>query len=270
MTMSKSFQQVGLEHPVTSTSIHTTQTNWKLCIICQEDKSESLTSLSKSKRKDSGSGYSSFAANLSSFSELGQLPGTLQLESLNEWCGIEAAMVTNNALYHQACKLKYNNTTLQRAEKRSLMTEGEINDAPDACKRSRFHSRSSSTEKAQEAQCFFCRQPAGTDGVPEVATFQMHSKFQDWATILEDTELLGRLTAGDMVARNAKYHKKWLSVLHNRVRKTESEGPKYKAKEREVPDIVFAELALYIEEVRLDEDTAHVFKLANLVEFYQS
>ena len=172
--MSKSFQLVGLERPVPPTSTHTTQTNWKLCILCQEDKSDSLTSPSKSTRKDSGSGYSSFAANLSRFSELGQLPGTLQLERLNEGCGIEAAMLANNALYHQACNLKYNNTKLQRAEKRTFVTEGEINDAPGACKRTRFHSRSSSTEEAQEVQCFFCRQPAGTDGVHEVATRRAH------------------------------------------------------------------------------------------------
>ena len=119
--MCNSFQLAGLERPVTSTSTHTTQTNWKLCIISQEDKSESLTFPSKSKRKDSGSGYSSFAANLSRFSELGQLPGTLQLERLNEERDNEAAMVTNNA-----------NTKLQRAEKRTFMTEGEINDAPGA------------------------------------------------------------------------------------------------------------------------------------------
>ena len=134
---------------------------------------------SKSKRKDSGSGYSSFATNLRRFSELEQFPGTLQLDRLNEGCGIEAAMVTNNALYNRACKLKYNNTELQRAEKRTFVTEGEINDAPGACKRTRFYSRSSSTEKAQETQCFFCRQPAGTDGVLEVATFQMDSKVRD-------------------------------------------------------------------------------------------
>ena len=120
-------------------------------------------------------------------------------------------MVTNNALYHQAGKLKYNNSKLQRAENRTFMTEGEINDAPGVCKRTRFHSRSSSTEKSQEAQCFTCRQPAGTDGVQEIATFQMDSKVRDWATILEDTELLGRLSAGDMVAQDAKYHKNFLS-----------------------------------------------------------
>ena len=72
------------------------------------------------------------------------------------------------------------------------------------------------------------------------------------------------------VAQDAKYHKKCLSVLHNRVRKAESEGPKYKANEREVSGIVFAELVFYIEEARLDEENAHVFKLANLIELYQS
>ena len=111
------------------------------------------------------------------------------------------------------------------------MTEGDINDAPGVCKRTIFHTRSPSTEKAQESQCFVCRQPAGTDGVHEVPTFQMDRKVRDGATILEDTELLGRLRAGDMVAQDAKYHKKCLSVLHNRVRKAESEGPKYKTKE---------------------------------------
>ena len=120
------------------------------------------------------------------------------------------------------------------------MTEEEINDEQGAGKRTRFHSRSSSTEKAQEAHGFYCRQPAGTDGVHEVATFQMDSTVRDWATILEDTELLGRLSAGDMVAQNAKYHNKCLLVLHTGVRKADSEGPKYKAKEREVSGIVFA------------------------------
>ena len=148
------------------------------------------------------------------------------------------------------------------------MREGEINDATGVGKRTRFHSRSSSTEKDQETQCFFCRQTAGTDGVHEVVTFQMDSNVRDWATIPEDTELLGRLSAEDMVAHDAKYHKKCLSVLHNRVRKASSEGPKCKANEREVSGIVLA--VLYIEEARLDEETAQVFKLAYLVELYQS
>ena len=80
-------------------------------------------------------------SHLGRFGELRQLPGTLKLERPNEGCVIEPAMVTNNALHHQACKLKYNNTKLQRAEKQIFMTEVEINDAPGACKRTRFHSK---------------------------------------------------------------------------------------------------------------------------------
>ena len=84
----------------------------------------------------------------------------------------------------------------------------------------------------------------------------MDSNVRDCAAIIEDTELLGRLSAGDMVAQDAKYHKNCLSVLHNRVRKAEFEGPEYKAKEREVSGTVFSELVLYIEEA--------------IVELYQS
>ena len=59
------FQLVGLERPVTSTSPNTTQTNWKLCIICHDDKSEYLTSPSKSKRKDYRSGLDNFQEHFS-------------------------------------------------------------------------------------------------------------------------------------------------------------------------------------------------------------
>ena len=56
-----------------------------------------------------------------------------------------------------------------------------------------------------------------------------------------------------------------LSSASQPFRKAESEGPKYKAKEREVSGMVFAELVLHTEEASLDEDMAQVFKLANLV-----
>ena len=133
--MSMIFQLVGLECPAPSTSTYPAQTNWKLCIICQEDNSEALTSPSLSTRQEIGSGFSSLAGNLIKFSELVQLPGTLNLERLNEDHGIEAAMVANNVQYHHTYRLKYNNKKLQRTEKRKSKTEGESHDVPVACKR---------------------------------------------------------------------------------------------------------------------------------------
>ena len=54
------------------------------------------------------SGYRSLAESLVEFSELGELP--IHLERLDEGGGIETTMVSNDAQYHQLCRLKYNNT----------------------------------------------------------------------------------------------------------------------------------------------------------------
>lgn len=111
-----------------------TETDWKLCFICQGTKTESLTSPSQSKRKDKGSSYSSLAENLNKFNELGLLPRTFLLERLDEGSGVEAALITNNAQYHQSCKLRYNNTKLERAEKRLLKMDVEEEEEVTACK----------------------------------------------------------------------------------------------------------------------------------------
>ena len=116
--MAKTFKLVDIESefPSPSTNVQlVTMTDWKLCLICQEQKEEPLTCPSQSKRKDVGSGYSSLAENLIRFHELGQLP--IRLERLDEGNGIEMTMVANDAKYHQSCRLQYNNTKLQRAKK---------------------------------------------------------------------------------------------------------------------------------------------------------
>ena len=100
--MSKNFKLV---ETVLSTSKQSAVINWKLCVICQQEKGESLICPSKSKRKDIGSGYKSLAEVLIKFNELGQLP--FPLERLDEGCGAETAMVLNSAQYHKSCKLKY-------------------------------------------------------------------------------------------------------------------------------------------------------------------
>ena len=111
--MSKIFKLVDTESefPSPSTNVqHVAMTNWKLCLICQEQKEEPLTCPSQSKRKDVGSGYRSLAESLIRFNELGQLP--IHLNRLDEGNGIEMTMVANNAKYHQSCRLQYNNTKL--------------------------------------------------------------------------------------------------------------------------------------------------------------
>ena len=118
MSTCKNFKLVDPESPGPSTSQHPSETNWKLCIICQKDKAEQLTHPSQSKITDAGSGYTSLTEKLVKFSELGLLPWTLQLERLNERCGIKAATVTHNAQYHHTCRFKFTNTMLSREKNR--------------------------------------------------------------------------------------------------------------------------------------------------------
>ena len=71
MASSKKFKLVDTWEA--STSQQPAETNWELCVICQEETAVSLISPLLSKRKDIGKGYQSLADNLAKFNELGKL-----------------------------------------------------------------------------------------------------------------------------------------------------------------------------------------------------
>ena len=73
--------------------------------------------------------------------------------------------------------------------------------------------------------------------------------------------LLAKLSKGDMVALDAKYHSKCLSALYNHARKFKAGAQQG---EHPMSGIAFAELVMYIEETRLESSTAPIFKLADL------
>ena len=87
--------------------------------------------------------------------------------------------------------------------------------------------------------------------------------------LLEDTELLAKLSTADMVALEAKYHTKCLVHLYNRARKAKASRCKGTDESEMISRIVFAELALYIEEVcQHNVERAPVFKLSDLARLY--
>ena len=74
------------------------------------------------------------------------------------------------------------------------------------------------------------------------------------ATELGDTELLAKLSAGDMVAIEAKYHRNCLRALY----------------EDHLHGIAFAELMLFMEDMHADEANAPVFKLSDVANIYRT
>ena len=65
------------------------------------------------------------------------------------------------------------------------------------------HSRLRSSRIEEELMCFFCELPAGTEGLHEASTLQVDRRVRDSASLLEDSLLLAKLSAGDMVALEA-------------------------------------------------------------------
>ena len=120
-----------------------TKTDWSKCCRCQsEKKGEGLTSPSPgSKEKD---GYSKLGTNISLFHTINQLPIILDPSRLDVGDGIEATLRSNNAKYHESCRLMFSNSKLERARKRAASTEGTSDESRSKVRRASI----------QPQQCF--------------------------------------------------------------------------------------------------------------------
>ena len=103
--------------------------------------------------------------------------------------------------------------------------------------------------------CFICGEPSNTSGLHEAATFQVVKHVRTCAELLQDIELLVKLSIGDIVALDAKYHTKCLVKLYNRARKVKAEKIQSTSDWEIMSNFVFAELIIYIKEMHSSEGT---------------
>jgi hypothetical protein len=66
--------------------------------------------------------------------------------------------------------------------------------------------------------CIFCEKGKEEDILHEFSTFDADKNVRTIATDLQDTELLSKISTGDLIAIEAKYHLKCLVALRNRYR----------------------------------------------------
>jgi hypothetical protein len=219
--------------------------NWEQCVICQDRKNEVLQCPANLLRADVGSGYKSLAENLVKFRDLGQLPKTISLSALVDGQGITSTMLDHKAKWHKSCALRYNNTKLKRASTKRKTPDDDSGSSSVMEGAARASRRSSSCEST-EAVCIFCGQSKSEGLLHQVLTMEMDSHVRASAILVEDNELLGKLSLGDMVALEHKYHKDCLSRLHNRARSAKRDTPNDTDNDCTVSGIVFAELVMYI------------------------
>ena len=101
------------------------------------------------------------------------------------------------------------------------------------------------------------------------STFELDKKVRESAMKLKRGDLLAKLSSGDMIAIEAKYHARCLVSLYNDVRKPEIKSNSEEEKSMSsLHGIAFASLVSYLEDHRESGETSPVFKLADLGSLY--
>ena len=243
------------------------KTDWAQCVICQKNTEETLQCPAESKRTDVGAGYKTLADNIVRFRQLECMPLAINLERLDEGNGIEETFLSQRARWHtcKSCNVKFNSTKLRRAEKRYFPEE----QSPIIGKK--FTRSSSGNETPSNIdKCFFCDEcESWNNPLHNASTFGMDTRVRKCATALHDQILLAKLSGGDLVAIEAKYHAPCLTSLYNRAR---ADDPRDKDDDhtRQLEGIALAELVIFIEDSRSEEDVGPIYKLADLADMYTS
>ena len=210
--MSKSHQVVSLQQPGPSSETPV-KTIWNRCVLCQEETPEALQCPANSKRHDVGAGYSTLSANVIRFSELNQLPIRRDLSRLDEGNGIEATFMDHGDKWHKSCHTKFNVTKLKRAEKKQVSHDDSKSDCSPHRKKIRL---CRSTESVTKESCYFCE--GMSEPLRAASTYKVDDRVRKSALALQDGKLLAKLSAGDMMAQDAKYHPLCLASLYKRAK----------------------------------------------------
>ena len=167
----------------------------------------------------------------------------------------------HNAKWHKTCSLKFNKQALRRVSRKQTKQRSQNAGTSGVQTRSAF-----SHTTALDLR-FLCNEPAGTTNLHEASTHNLDMKVRRCALQLEDRKLIAKLSAGYMIAFEAKYHRNCLTTLYNKARQATDKQEK-EENYSHLHDIAFAELVAYMEDMR-DEESVSVFKLTDMVSLYK-
>ena len=152
--------------------------------------------------------YHTIANDLLEFQEMDSLPNALgkRLASLSSPEELSKLLMDKRAGFHKSCTGMYNKQKLERKRKSYE-------------KQSRKMTRLSTSLKNFSENCLFCEEYDPQQELHECLSIPTSNRVKAMAEDLEDLKLLGKLSEGDMVTTEAKYHSKCFLNLFNRHRK---------------------------------------------------
>jgi len=160
----------------------------------------------------------------------------------------------------------YNKTKLNHAFKRKIV-DNEPGSASHGISKSTRSAYNAQNTHFQVAACFFCDQVSPLSNLTQDCTFGLDARVRFLVLQLEDSKLFSKLSAGDMIAIEAIYHKMCLVALYNRGRHTVNKNAAEDNDEM-IHSIALAQLIVFIENTRSNESGTPVFKLSELAKDY--
>ena len=170
------------------------QVDWNKCVLCQKPSSDRLRCPLGSMQNEADSWYNSLCLSIQRSHELGCMPfGTPLLTLGLEKEELSQLFREKQAKSHKLCRNQFSTLRLEREQKRKAGdSDGKHNES-----RKKLPRRSTDTEIRQG--CFFCEETSGE--LHRASTFNLDRNVRESARILNDTFLLGKLSAGDMVVQ---------------------------------------------------------------------
>jgi hypothetical protein len=234
--------------------------DWKKCIICQQTTQEHLKCPLNSHGSPEADRqtYLSFLQNVQSFRQVNALPMEINFgENIDVEC-----LCSNHGSWHKSCHLKFSVSKVKKAQERADRKRKNKEEVPAPT-----YTKRQATHQAN-AQCLFCKEGDDRDKLRCFSVLETDKSIRQMALKLQYFELLGRMSEGDLIAIEAKYHLKCLMGLKNRYRSLMAQKTQDTEEEDEKMDesVAFVELIEYIE--GCSESGSHMFKLADLSSLY--
>jgi len=173
----------------------------------------------------------------------------------------------------------YTKIKLERSCKRKLLAKDSVDEntaeipccSTDVTAENIERLTRSSSNLTSNLGCLFCDKGADDGPLHQVSSFAVDYRVRNCASILQDSKLLAKLSIGDLIATEAKYHDRCLVALYNRAASFERGAAAAGNKPIHLcnESLAFAQLVEYISELKRESSIAPVFKLSDLVKMYQ-
>jgi len=177
--------------------------DWQLCVICGGG--GNLKCPAESNQKNGLEVYRNFLHSVEEFEAVQSLPVSVDFKGE----GNAEVFMNHRAKWHKSCHLKFALSKLARV-KQQLGKKRSLGASDEGTRKS----KRTSVGIQDQASCIFCSVASGK--LHNCTTLTLDHDLRQMATDLQDTRLLARISGGDLVAIEAKYHFNCLSAYKSK------------------------------------------------------